>query len=83
MKNGCLLFMLLKQPILHTFYAVCHKPCSAMIAACKMGKQQMVTFSTHFVCFLGELFLWQRHIPCCFCYLATLTTPQFYGLSLQ
>ena len=49
--------MLLKQPILHALYAVGHEPCGAMIAACKMGEQQMIALGTHFVGFLGESFL--------------------------
>lgn len=54
--HGRHLFVLFKQPVLHTFDAVCHKPRGTMIAASEMGKQQMIAFGTHLICFFGELF---------------------------
>ena len=41
--------MLLKQPVLHALDAIRYEPCGAVVAACKMGEEQMVAFAAHLV----------------------------------
>lgn len=42
-------FVLLKQPVLHALDAICYEPCGAVVAACKMGKEQMAALAAHLV----------------------------------